>query len=165
LTWRVSKRPLILTAVLAGVVGLGFLVARPHVPDPATNPYLGVRGGDRGHAAGLVISYGHGGREQTLDPSTVLAAGDGLRFSFKGERSRYLEIRIKDGERPVTTIFPVEGSMARLVRPGEKLPSRVLVAPGGDRFLVTALFSDRAWPVGQPPAGDTETASFSIAKH
>ena len=33
-----------------------------------------------------------------------------------------------------------------------------------DRFLVTALFSDRAWPVGQPPAGDTETASFSIAK-
>jgi hypothetical protein len=158
------KRPLVLTLVLAGVVGLGFLVARPHVPDPATNPYFGVRGGDRGRAAGIVISHGHGGQERTVDPSTVLAAGDGLRFAFKGERSRYLELRIKDGEGPVSTVFPVEGSMAKLVRPGERLPSRVLVAPGGDRLLVTALFSDRPWPVGQPPAGDTETASFSIAK-
>jgi hypothetical protein len=158
------KRALVLTAVLAGVVGLGFLVARPHVPDPATNPYFGVRGGDRGHAAGIVIGYGHGGRDQTVDPSTVLEAGDGLRFTYKGERSRYLEIRIKDGEGPVTTVFPVEEGMARLVRPREQLPSRVLVAPGGGRLLVTALFSDRAWPVGQPPAGDTETVSFSIAK-
>ena len=94
----------------------------------------------------------------------MLAAGDVLRFVFKGERPRYLELRVRDGDGPVRTVFPVEGSMARLVRPGEGLPSRAMVAPGGNRLLVTALFSDRPWPVGSPPESDTETASFSIAK-
>jgi hypothetical protein len=161
---RVSRRTLILIAVLGFVVGLAFLVARPRVPDPAQNPYLGTRGGARGQASGIVIHYRHAGAERAVEPSTVLAAGDGLRFGFKGESSRYLELRIKDGDGPVTTVFPVEGSMARLVRPGEGLPSRVIVAASGERLLVTALFSDRAWPVGSPPEGDTETASFSIAK-
>jgi hypothetical protein len=161
---RVSRRALVLVAVLGFVVGLAFLVARPHVPDPATNPYFGVRGGARGQASGIVIHYRHAGAERPVDPSTVLAAGDGLRFGFKGESSRYLELRIKDGDGPVTTVFPVEGSMAGLVRPGEGLPSRAIVAPGGARLLVTALFSDRPWPVGSPPQGDIETASFSIAK-
>ena len=31
------KRPLILTAILAALVGLAFLVARPHVPDPSAS--------------------------------------------------------------------------------------------------------------------------------
>jgi hypothetical protein len=162
--WRVPKRALVLTGVLAFVVGLAFLVARPHVPDPATTPYAGVRGGARGQAAGLVIYYRRAVTELPVEPSTVLAPGDGLRFVFKGESSRYLELRIKDGEGPVTTLFPVEGSMARIVRPGEVLPPRALVAPGGGRMLVTAIFSDRPWPVGGPPQGGAETASFSIAK-
>jgi len=40
---------------LAFLIGLAFLVARPSVPDPATNPYAGKRGGSLDRLAGLLI--------------------------------------------------------------------------------------------------------------
>ncbi len=38
------KRALILVGALGLLAGLAFLVARPRVPDPSTNPYAGVHG-------------------------------------------------------------------------------------------------------------------------
>ena len=74
------KRALILTAILAGLAGLAFLVARPRVPDPASEPYVGVRGASRAKAAGIDIHFSRAGSEGPVDPATVLHAGDSLRF-------------------------------------------------------------------------------------
>src|SRR5262249_62180270 len=93
------KRALILTAILGALTGLAFLVARPHVPDPASEPYFGVRGASRGKAAGLGVHFRRGAdAEHPVDPRTVLRAGDSLRFVVRGERPRQLEGRMRDGD-------------------------------------------------------------------
>ena len=72
-------------------------MARPHVPDPATEPYVGVRGASRAKAAGLEVHFKRGGVEAGVEPATVLHAGDSLRFVVRGERARYVEVRLRDG--------------------------------------------------------------------
>jgi hypothetical protein len=157
------RRALVLVGVLAFLVGLAFLVARPHVPDPAATPYAGVRGGAREKAAGLAVLYRRGGSELPLQPGTMLAGGDVLRFVFKGERPRYLELRVRDADGPVRTLFP-EGPTTVAVRPGQTLPVDFAVGPAAGRVLVTALFSNGPRAVGAPADGETETVSLSLPK-
>jgi hypothetical protein len=158
------RRALVLVGVLAALVGLAFLVARPSVPDPATNPYAGVRGAAREKAAGLKVLYRRGASERPVEPSTALAAGDVLRFVFKGERPRFLEVRVRDGAGPVTMLFPVGSATTAAVRPGDALPVTFTAGPGAGRLLVTALCSDTPRAVGAPPDADTETISLSLLK-
>jgi len=159
------KRALILTAILGALVGLAFLVARPHVPDPASEPYLGVRGASRAKAAGIDIHFSRAGSEGPVDPATVLRAGDILRFVVRGERARHVEVRMRDGDTPPSTIFPGRDvAETPLVQPRETLPIRPVLGAGGAKVIVTALFSDRARAVGANADVETEVVSLVIAK-
>ena len=151
----------------AGVllVGLAFLVGRPRVPDPATNPYAGVRGASRAKAAGLQIYYARvGDRERAVAPATVLRAGDQLRFVVRGERPRHVEVRLRDGQQPPVTFFPAGERDTKLAQPGETLPGTVTVAAGRGKVVVTAMFSDSARPIGAPADATTEATTIAIDK-
>lgn len=158
------RRALVFLAAGALLVGLAFLVARPRVPDPVTNPYAGVRGASRAKAAGLGIRYLRDGVDRAVDPATVLRTGDVVRFVVRGERPRHLEVRVRDGDRPAATIFPSGSRETRLVRPEEALPSPVTVGSGGGRFVITALFSDHVREIGTNADPATETVTLAIAK-
>jgi hypothetical protein len=158
------KRALILTAILAALVGLAFLVARPHVPDPSEEPYVGKRGASRAKAAGLEVHFKRDGVEAAVDPGTVLHEGDTLRFVVRGERPRYVEVRLRDGATAAATVFPAESAETPLVAPRETLSIRSVLGAGGVRVVVTALFSDRPRPVGADPDADTEVVTLAIAK-
>ena len=158
------KRALILAAILAALVGLAFLVGRPHVPDPASEPYVGVRGASRAKSAGLELHFSRSGIEHAVDPATVLRAGDGLRIVVRGERARHVEVRLRDGGADPTTVFPAGAAETALVQPRDTLPIRPTLGAGGAKVIVTALFSDRARPVGAPADDDTEVVTLAIAK-
>lgn len=158
------KRALIFTGIGALLVGLAFLVARPRVPDPASEPYAGVRGASRANAAGLEVHFRRGGVEEAVDPRTVLRAGDSLRFVVRGERARHVELRLRDGDAAPATVFPVGAGETTPVEPRETLPVRPTLAAGGAKVIVTALFSDRARPIGAAPDADTEVVNLAIAK-
>ena len=158
------KRALILVGILAALVGLAFLVARPHVPDPASEPYVGKRGASRAKAAGLAVHFLRDGADSPVDPGTVLRAGDRLRFLVRGERPRQLEVRMRDGDAAPATIFPGAARETAEVRPGAELSIQPRLAPGGKQVVVTALFSDRARVVGTPPDADTEVVNLLIPK-
>ena len=158
------KRALILIASLAALVGLAFLVARPHVPDPASEPYLGVRGASRVKAAGIEIRFARDGADSPVGPGTVLRSGDRLRFTVRGERPRQLEVRLRDGDAPPATIFPGAARETAEVRPGDALSREPTLGPGGAKVVITALFSDRPRLVGTPPDADTEVVNLVIAK-
>jgi hypothetical protein len=158
------KRALILTVILAALVGLAFLVARPHVPDPASEPYFGARGASRAKAAGLEVHYRRGDVERPVDPATVVRAGDTLRFVVRGERPRHVEVRLRDGEAAPATVFPIGPGETTPVRPRETLPIGHTVGAGGAKVIVTALFSDRPRTVGSAPDAETEVVTLTIAK-
>ena len=158
------KRALVFTGIGALLVGLAFLVARPRVPDPASEPYAGVRGASRAKAAGLEVHFRRGGVEDAVDPRTVLRAGDSLRFVVRGERARHVEVRLRDGDAAPATVFPAGAGETVLVQPRETLPVRPTLAVGGAKVIVTALFSDRARPVGAAADDDTEVVTLAIAK-
>jgi hypothetical protein len=161
---RSPRRPLILAGALAFLIGLAFLVARPAVPDPTTNPYAGKRGGSLDRSAGLLIRYRRGDEVRSVDPQTVLRAGDGLELKVRGERVSYLEVRLRDGLAAPKTIFPVDSPLAARVSPGDRLPVTPVVGPGGGKLVLTALFSDEARPVGAAPDPDNLTVTAVIAK-
>ena len=97
-------------------------------------------------------------------PRTVLRAGDSLRFVVRGERARHVEVRLRDGEAAPATVFPSGAGETALVQPRETLPVRPTLAAGGAKVIVTALFSDRARPIGAAPDDDTEVVTIAIAK-
>jgi hypothetical protein len=158
------KRALIFTGIGALLVGLAFLVGRANVPDPATEPYFGKRSASRAKAAGLELHFSRAGIEQKLGPASVLRAGDSLRIVVRGERARYVEVRLRDGGADPTTVFPAGAAESALVQPRETLPVRPTLGAGGARVLVTALFSDRARPIGATADDDTEVVTLAIAK-
>jgi hypothetical protein len=160
--WR---RALVLAGILAGAYGLAVLVARPHVPDPATNPYVGQRGGSLSKSAGLEIRFRRGEEDRAVEPQTVLRAGDRLRFTVKGEAPRFLEIRMRDGAAgPVTTVFPTGTRQTVQVAPGQTLDVAPVLGPDHGKLVVTALFSDRARLVGVPADPDTRASTVIINK-
>jgi hypothetical protein len=158
------RRALVWSGAGALLVGLAFLVARPSVPDPATTPYVGLRGGSRGKAAGLKVTYQRDGVERVVEPGTALRAGDRLRLVVRGERPRHLEVRLRDGDGPVTTVFPAGAGETTPVPPGETLPVTPILVPGGARVVMTALFSDQPRPLGVPPDDNTEVVNLVILK-
>jgi hypothetical protein len=160
--WR---RALALVGILAGAYGLAVLVARPHVPDPATNPYTGKRGGSLSKSAGIEMHFRRGDELRAVEPQTVLRAGDGLELKITGERPRYVEVRMRDGAAAPLTIFPAGGATETpLVAPGEKLPVSPVLGPGAGKVVVTALFSDHPRPVGLPADRDTQAVTAVVAK-
>lgn len=160
--WR---RALALVGILAGAYGLAVLVARPHVPDPATNPYTGKRGGSLSKSAGIELRFRRGDELRAVEPQTVLRAGDGLELKITGERPRYVEVRMRDGAAAPLTIFPAGGATETpLVAPGEKLPVSPVLGPGAGKVVVTALFSDHPRPVGVPADRDTQAVTAVVAK-
>ena len=162
---RGLRRALGLVGILAGTYGLAVLVARPHVPDPATNPYAGKRGGSLSKSAGIEMRYRRGDEQGVVLPQTILDAGDLLSFTVKGDGPRYLEVRMRDGAAAPATIFPPAGAATTtLVSPGQTLPVTHLLAPGGGKLVVTALFSDRPRPVGAPADPDTEAITAVVSK-
>jgi hypothetical protein len=158
------KRALIFIGIGALLVGLAFLVARPHVPDPATEPYVGKRGASRAKASGLEVHFRRGETERAVDPATVLRAGDRLRFVVRGERARHVEVRLRDGDAPPATVFPAGSGETAPVQPRETLSLRPTLAAGGAKVIVTALFSDHARPIGAAADADTEVVTIAIAK-
>jgi hypothetical protein len=158
------KRALVFTGIGALLVGLAFLVGRPRVPDRASEPYVGVRGASRAKTAGLELHFSRSGIEHPVEPATVLRAGDSLRIVVRGERARHVELRLRDGGAEPMTVFPVGAAETALVQPRDTLPVRPTVGAGGARVIVTALFSDRARPIGAPADDDTEVVTVAIAK-
>ena len=162
---RGGRRALALVAILGGAYGLAVLVARPHVPDPATNPYTGKRGGSLSKSAGIEMRYRRGDELHAVEPQTVLRAGDALELKVTGERPRYVEVRMRDAAAAPVTVFPTEGARETpLVAPGEKLPITPVLGPGGGKVVVTALFSDHPRPVGVPAASDTQAVTAVVSK-
>ena len=161
---RALRRALGLTAIIAVTYGFAVLVARPHVPDPTTNPYVGQRGGSLAKTAGLQIRARRGDELLNVAPQTVLRAGDQLVFDVRGEHACFLEVRLRDGAGAPQTIFPSGRSTTPEVTPGERLPAAHLVTAGGGKLVVTALFSARPLPVGAPPASDTLVTTAVVEK-
>ena len=160
--WR---RALVLAGIIAGAYGLAVLVARPHVPDPATNPYVGKRGGSLSKSAGLEIRFRRGDEVRAVDPQSVLHVGDELVFQVRGDGPVYLEVRWRDGAGPVQTIFPNDGAVTTpQVTPLQNLPRVPVTQPGSGKVVVTAIFSDRPRPVGTPADPDTRAITAVVAK-
>jgi hypothetical protein len=163
---RGLRRALGLIGILAAVYGLAVLVARPHVPDPITNPYAGKSGGGSlSKSAGIEMRYRRGDEERAVEPQTILRAGDRLRLTVKGEGPHYVEVRMRDGAAAPATIFPAAGAATMVeVSPGETLPVMPVLGPGAGKLVVTALFSDHPRPVGAPAEPDTQAITAVIAK-
>src|SRR6185436_16450234 len=100
-------RPLVFLGAGALLVGLAFVVGRANLRGPESSPYVGVRGASRVKAAGLEIFYLRETVERVVEPSTVLRAGDRLRLMARGERPRYVEVRLKDGDTPPVVVYPL----------------------------------------------------------
>ncbi len=162
---RWGLRALALVGILGACYGLALLVARPHVPDPATNPYTGRRGASLAKSAGLIIRYRRAEEVRAVNPQTTLRAGDVLDFKVRGEGPTYLEIRFKDGTSPPQTIFPAGATPTTpQVAPGDTLG---ITAPVGDshgKVVVTALFSDAPRPVGASADPETRAITALISK-
>ena len=162
---RGPRRALGLVGILAAVYGLAVLVARPHVPDPVTNPYAGKRGASLSKSAGIEMRYRRGDEDRAVEPQTILRAGDRLRLTVKGEGPHYVEVRMRDGAVPPATIFPAAGAATTVqVVPGETLPVMPVLGPARGKLVVTALFSDRARPVGAPVQPDMQAITAVFTK-
>jgi hypothetical protein len=149
------NRPLILTGILAAIVGLAFLVARPSAEPPAATPYVGARGASRAKASGLGIALRRAGETRPLAPGTPVAGGDVLRFTVRAEHARHLLVRLRDGGGAPTTIFPAAGARASApVQPGDVLPVAPVVAAGGGKVIVTAIFADHPFALDEVRAAD-----------
>ena len=156
---------MVLVGILAASYGLALLVARPHVPDPATNPYTGRRGASLSKSAGLLIRYRRAEEVRAVDPQTTLRAGDVLEFKVRGDGPTYLEVRFKDGASAPRTIFPA-GAVAATpqVAPGETLSITAPLGASPGKVVVTALFSDAPRPVGAPADAETRAITAIIGK-
>jgi len=161
---RWGLRALALVGILAACYGLALLVARPHVPDPATNPYAGRRGASLAKSAGLLIRYRRGEEVRAVNPQTTLRAGDVLDFKVRGEGPTYLEVRFKDGASPPQTIFPVGTTTTPRVAPGDTLGVTAPIGDSHGKVVVTALFSDARRPVGAPADPDTRAITAVVSK-
>jgi hypothetical protein len=164
-----TRRPLILVGVLAAIVGLAFLVARPSKEPPAATPYVGDRGASRAKASGLGLALVRGGEITPLAPGTPVAAGDVLRFTVRAEHARHLLVLLRDGDAAATVVFPVGGGRAASsVQPGEILPTAPPLSPARGKVVVTAVFADHPFSLddlgGDGTHGDLEEIDVVMEK-
>jgi len=161
---RWGLRALALIGILAACYGLALLVARPHVPDPATNPYTGRRGASLAKSAGLLIRYRRAEEVRAVNPQTTLRAGDVLEFKVRAEGPTYLEVRFKDGTSPPQTIFPAGGGAAPQVKAGDTLPISPAIGASPGKVVVTAIFSDAPRTAGTAVAPDDRAITAVVSK-
>lgn len=161
---RWGLRALILIGILGAMYGLAVLVGRPHVPDPATNPYVGKRGGSMSKSAGLLIRYRRGEEVGAVSPQTSLQAGDVLDFKVRADGPTFLEVRFKDGASPAQTIFPAGAATTPQVNPGDTLSVSPAIGGSPGKVVITAIFSDHARAVGTPIAPDDRATTAVVSK-
>lgn len=157
------KRTLVLIGVLAFIVGLAFLVARPSREPVALTPYVGERGASRVKASGLALSAWRAGERLTLKPGTPVRPGDVLRFTVRAERPRHLLVRLRDGAAAPVTIFPA-APQSQLVQPGQTLPIAPSLGPGAGKVVVTAVFADHPFALDAARGEDSEEIDVVIEK-
>lgn len=163
-----------MTAAAAVVAGLALLVARPRKPERAETPYAEAKGASRAKKSGLQIRLRRGEEVQNLDPFAALRRGDRLHFRVRGERPRYLELRVRGPEGTVR-VFPSGAGTAALVTPGQALDrdylvpetaARLSVDAGAGReaphLWIVALFADRPFALDQPPNADIEIVPVRV---
>jgi hypothetical protein len=128
---------------------------------------VGERGASRATASGLAVSLRRDGEvdARPLAPGTPVRAGDVLRFRVRAEHARYLLVRLREGDRPPTTIFPTPGApAAALVQPGETLPVAPTLGSAPGKVIVTAVFADHAFSIDAARTGDTEEIDLVMEK-
>jgi hypothetical protein len=146
-------------SLVAAAAAVALMVA-PSRRLSEAEPYRGRKGAA---APPLTIFVKRGSDVWALGPGQKVRAGDALRFVARVERSRYLELRGRDGAGQERTLFP-GGDSAALVTPGEALPGGFIVdgAPGSE--TLTALIADRAFRVGRSPDRDVEVVRIDLPK-
>ncbi|HET6151095.1 MAG TPA: hypothetical protein VFH68_26400 [Polyangia bacterium] len=159
---RPWARALGLTAAIALVIGLAFLVARPRADTQPVAVNLAAQKGPR--PPGLKIFLQRAGELQILDPTTELRRGDALRFVVRASAPRYLVVRLRDGAGHERVVFPRAGARdAALVRPDAALPDALPIddASAG-RQTLTALFSQRPFAVDERAGAELEVATVDL---
>jgi hypothetical protein len=149
---------------IAFLVGLAFVVGRANVRRDGEAPYVGVRGASRVKAAGLEIFYLRGTVERVVEPSTLLRAGDRLRLVARGERPRFVEVRVRDGDNAPVVLYPPEGTEPQPIKPKQTLPVVADIGPSPGKVTVTALFSDHPRPRGATPDENTDVVTLNVVK-
>ena len=159
---RPLARVLGLTAAIALVVGLAFLVARPRADLQPVAVNLAAQKGPR--PPGLKIFLQRGPDLQVLDPTTALLRGDALRLVVRAGAPRYLVVRLRDGAGRERLVFPGAGARtAALVQPGAALPEALPIdGAGSGRRTLTALFSQHPFPVEQRDGAELEVATVDL---
>lgn len=158
------KRVLGLTAVLAAVVGLSFVVARP--PADTETVAVNLAGSKEHRPPGLKIFLQRGADLAVLEPATELRRGDALRFVVRATGPRYLVVRARDGAGRERVVFPGGGAdAAALVRPDQALPDPLAIDATPGKETLTARFGQRPFAVGERGArDDIEVVTVALNK-
>ena len=159
----VLKRVLGLTAVLAAVVALSFVVGRLRInrASVAVN-YLATRGP---RPPKLKIFLQRGPELSVLDPATELRDGDQLRFVVRASAPRYLVLRARDGAGRERLLFPApDATTAAPVQPDQTLPGVLPIDATPGKETVTALFGEHAFPVAGPPSNAVQVVTIDLKK-
>lgn len=109
--------------------------------EPSPPPYYGVKGQAALFPGGLEIVLRRGEKVATMTPDQRLRAGDALRFVYRGDRPRHLELRMADAAGRLALFYP-DGGPAPLVRPGEALPGAAVVDGSGTAEELVVRLSD-----------------------
>jgi hypothetical protein len=159
---RPLARVLGLTAAIALVIGLAFLVARPRADLQPVAVNLAAQKGPR--PPGLKIFRQRGGELQILDPTTELRPGDALRLVVRASAPRYLVVRLRDGAGHERVVFPGAGAReAALVGPDAALPDPLAIdVASAGRQTLTALFGQRPFSVDDRVGAELEVATVDL---
>lgn len=159
---RTLGRVLGLTAAIALIVYLAFLVARPRPDRDPAAVNLAAQKGPR--PPGLKIFLQRGPELQVLDPATELRRGDALRFVVRGSAPRYLVLWLRDGAGHERILFPRPGARAAmLVHPDAALPDAVTIDDtSGGKQTLTALFGREPFPIEDRASKDLEVATVDL---
>ena len=157
--WRVLG----LSGAIAAIVGLAFVVGRPHGnAERVAVTYASTKGP---RPPGLKIFLQRGGEVAVLDPATELHRGDALRFVVRATAPHYLVVRVRDGAGREQILFPRNGvQTAALVRPEQALPEVMAIDDTPGKETVTALFGTRPFSVATRAASDLEVATVDLMK-
>jgi hypothetical protein len=152
-----------LTAAIALIVGLAFLVGRPRGDAEPVAVNLAATKGPR--PPGLKIFLQRGAELAILEPTTELRRGDALRLVVRASAPCYLVVRLRDGAGRERVVFPVGGaSQAALVGSGEALPDPLAIDDTPGKGTLTALFGKGPFPIDARATGDLEVVTIDLPK-
>jgi len=162
------RRVVGLTAAIAVIVALAFLVARPGAdPDPVAVK-LAAQKGPRPPGLKIFLQRATDVQMQVLDPAMDLRAGDALRLVVRASAPRYLVVRVRDGAGRERVVFPPAGAgttMAAQVKPDDTLPGLVAIDDTSGKTTLTALFGKQPFAIDDRAAArDLEIATVELHK-